>query len=80
MEIYVSHNGEEFGPYTIEDARTDFACGCLLASDLARYEGASEWIPLEVFLRSHVCVPERSDTTFLRVPPEQLPGFVQPAA
>lgn len=50
MHIYVSHNGEEFGPYSIEDLRIDYASGCLLSSDLARNEDASEWMPLSVFL------------------------------
>ena len=79
MNIYVSHNGEEFGPYSIEDVRIDFACGCLLSSDLARYEDATEWIPLDSFLRSYVHVPEGSDTTFLAMPSEQLQALVQPA-
>jgi hypothetical protein len=79
MKIYVSHHGEEFGPYSIEDVRIDFACGCLLASDLARYEGAAEWIPLDSFLRSHAHTSEESDTTFLAVPSEQLQTLVQPA-
>jgi GYF domain 2 len=50
MQIYVSHNGEEFGPYSVEDLRLDFASGCLLPSDYARHEHASEWTPLAVFL------------------------------
>jgi hypothetical protein len=77
--IYVSHNGEEFGPYYIDDLRIDFACGCLLAGDLARYEGATEWLPLDSFLRSPVPAPETSDTTFLTMASEQLQTFVQPA-
>jgi len=52
MQIYVSHNGEEFGPYSVEDLRLDFASGCLLPSDYARQETASEWTPLDVFLNS----------------------------
>jgi hypothetical protein len=51
MHIYVSHNGEEFGPYSIDDLRIDFASGCLLSSDLAREENASEWMPLSLFLK-----------------------------
>ena len=64
MNIYVSRNGEEFGPYSIDDLRIDFACGCLLASDLARYEDATEWIPLDSFLRSQVHTPEESEYNF----------------
>lgn len=54
MNIYVSRHGEEFGPYFIDDLRIDFASGCLLASDLVKYEGAAEWAPLGVFLSGHV--------------------------
>jgi len=53
MNIYVSRNGEEFGPYFIDELQIDFACGCLLPSDLARYEGAPEWARLEAFLKEH---------------------------
>ncbi len=42
MQIYVSHNGEEFGPYYIDDLRIDFACGSLVASDLARREDTAD--------------------------------------
>jgi hypothetical protein len=54
MRIYVSHNGEEFGPYSVEDLRLDFASGSLLPSDFARHENASVWTPLDVFLNSQL--------------------------
>jgi uncharacterized protein DUF4339 len=78
MNIYVSRNGEEFGPYFIDDLRIDFASGSLSASDLARFEGASEWIPLDAFLRSPVHGAEKPDPGFPLNPSDRRQTFIQP--
>ena len=52
MQVYISRNGDEFGPYTIEDVRTDLTSGCLLRSDLARLEGETEWVTLSTLEES----------------------------
>lgn len=44
--IYIYRNGKQHGPYPIEHVRSWLANGQVLASDLACYEGASEWVPL----------------------------------
>ncbi len=46
MWIHVNRNGEQFGPYTLEDANVYLAQGSLLPTDEAWYEGASDWMPL----------------------------------
>ena len=43
MNVYVSRDGETFGPYTDEQARQFLQSGQLLGSDYALYEGESEW-------------------------------------
>ena len=43
MNIYVSRDGETFGPYSDEQARQFLLSGQLLGSDYALYEGESEW-------------------------------------
>jgi hypothetical protein len=47
MMITISRDGQQFGPYTLDDARAHLAGGALLATDLAWYEGAPDWMPLD---------------------------------
>ena len=44
--IHVSREGQQFGPYTQEDAQAYLAEGSLLATDLGWTEGSAEWVPL----------------------------------
>src|SRR6266481_7178729 len=46
MNIIVSRNGQQFGPYTLEQVNAYLASGQLLPTDLGWYEGASQWTPL----------------------------------
>lgn len=46
MEIYISRDGEQNGPYSIEDVNTHLKDGALLPTDLACQEGMDEWVPL----------------------------------
>ena len=46
MLIHVSRDGEQFGPYTLDDANAYLAQGSLLPTDRAWYEGAPDWMPL----------------------------------
>ena len=43
MNVFVSRDGQTFGPYTVEQATEFLKLGQLLASDFALYEGESEW-------------------------------------
>ena len=43
MNIFVSRDGQTFGPYTVEQATEILQVGQLLATDFALYEGESEW-------------------------------------
>ena len=44
--IHILRDGQQFGPYSLEEVNTFLADGSLLPSDQAWYEGAPEWIPL----------------------------------
>ena len=46
MQIYIHRDGQQHGPYSIEQAREYLAAGSLAATDLAWYEGAADWAPL----------------------------------
>ena len=46
MQIYIHRDGQQFGPYSVEEAKNYVASGSLLADDLAWHEGAADWAPL----------------------------------
>ena len=46
MQIHISRNGQQFGPYSLDDVRAQLASGAILPTDLAWKEGAPDWQPL----------------------------------
>ena len=44
--IHVMRDGQQFGPYTIEDINAYLTQGTLLPTDQAWYEGAANWMPI----------------------------------
>ena len=66
MNIYITRNGEQHGPYPEATARQLLAEGQLLPADLAWHEGADGWKPLSEVLGAAVQPPAA-------VPPAQPP-------
>jgi uncharacterized protein DUF4339 len=46
MQIYVGKNGQQLGPFSLEEINRKLADGTFAGSDLAWYEGAVGWAPL----------------------------------
>ena len=46
MQIYVGKNGQQFGPFSLEEINRKLADGTFAGTDLAWYEGAAGWAPL----------------------------------
>ena len=46
MQIYISRDGEQNGPYGIEDINACLENGTLLPTDLACQDGMTEWVPI----------------------------------
>lgn len=46
MQIYVGKNGQQLGPFSLEEINRKLADGTFLGTDLAWYEGAAGWAPL----------------------------------
>ena len=46
MQIYVGREGDQRGPYTLEQVQQYLAQGRLQVTDFAWYEGLDNWIPL----------------------------------
>ena len=47
MLIHIHRDGEQFGPYTLEDLNTYLQQGSLLTTDQAWWEGGPGWVPME---------------------------------
>jgi len=47
MLIHVNRDGQDFGPYTIEELNAYLVQGSILSTDLAWYEGAAGWLPMD---------------------------------
>ena len=46
MNIHVTRDGQDFGPYEVEDINGYLKLGTLLPTDMAWHEGLPGWIPL----------------------------------
>ncbi|MCE3004601.1 MAG: DUF4339 domain-containing protein, partial [Xanthomonadaceae bacterium] len=46
MQIHINRDGQNYGPYTLDEARQYLASGNLIDTDLAWFEGAANWMPL----------------------------------
>jgi hypothetical protein len=46
MQIYVGKNGQQLGPFSLEEVNRKLADGTFAGADLAWYEGAAGWAPL----------------------------------
>jgi len=57
MNLYVSREGQTFGPYTAEQAREYLEQGQLLSTDYAMVQGDSEWKTLPEILGDDASVP-----------------------
>ena len=47
LMIHVMHDGQQFGPYTLEDLNAYLSQGTLLLTDQAWWEGAQAWVPMD---------------------------------
>lgn len=57
MQLYIHRGGQQFGPYSLEVARDYLGAGNLSPSDLAWYEGATDWVPLSQVAGITAAVP-----------------------
>ena len=72
MKLYLSREGQTFGPYTIEQAREYLSSGQFLEQDFALFEGQTDWQPLSQLL---AFAPSAVSTTQVSSP-QSLPAKV----
>lgn len=46
MKIFVNRSGQQTGPFSLEEVRSQLGARAITLSDLAWYEGAAGWMPL----------------------------------
>ncbi|HBU59532.1 MAG TPA: hypothetical protein DEB48_06780, partial [Verrucomicrobiales bacterium] len=47
MQITINRDGENHGPYPLEEVQRLLANGTVQENDLGYYEGAANWMPLK---------------------------------
>jgi len=62
MEIYIMHNGEQLGPFSLENVRAQIDSGNLSASDYAWSVDIDDWTSLNDVLSQTVRDPPRNET------------------
>src|SRR5947207_14921410 len=76
MQIYVGKNGQQLGPFSLEEVNRKLADGTFVGTDLAWYEGAAGWAPLSGL--AGVVIPPVS-TTMPAPAPAPIAAPSQPA-
>ena len=83
MQIYVGKNGQQLGPFSLEEVNRKLADGTFAGTDLAWYEGAAGWAPLSgvagVVLPQTAGVAPTPKPTPTPTPAPPVPAPVQPA-
>ncbi|SVE12061.1 uncharacterized protein METZ01_LOCUS464915, partial [marine metagenome] len=46
MQIHVNKNGQQYGPYSVEELRAYLTQGSLSVEDYAWYEGLPSWVQI----------------------------------
>jgi hypothetical protein len=77
MQIYVGKNGQQLGPFSLEEINRKLADGTFAGSDLAWYEGAAGWAPLSGV--PGVVISPAPAVTSPPAPVQPTPAPVRPA-
>lgn len=85
MTYLIYRDGQQYGPYTLDDVRQYCAQGRIAQSDFAWAEGMPEWVTVEKLLRmSSAQARQSTDTTSSQTPPgtprQTLPDAARPSA
>jgi uncharacterized RDD family membrane protein YckC/Tfp pilus assembly major pilin PilA len=81
MQIHINRDGQNYGPYSLDEVRQYLASGNLIATDLAWFEGASGWMPLsQVPGVAPSARPAAQASPVAAASPAAQPARAQPAA
>ncbi len=77
MQIFINRDGQQFGPFTLDQVNQGLAAGRLLPTDFAFFEGLAQWTPLNQI--QGVIIPGALAPMAV-VPVEEQPAAAQPEA
>src|SRR5688500_8489455 len=75
MQIYVGKNGQQLGPFSLEEINRNLADGTFVGTDLGWYEGAAGWAALSSIAGVVIPPPPAA----VPVTPAPAPAPVSPA-
>ena len=78
MQIYITREGETYGPYSIEKIRQMLADGLCSPTDLAYVEGTEDWVSLNQILQTAEQEMQPYSSAQAFAPEEQPPGESNP--
>jgi len=77
MPYHVTRDGQNYGPYTLEDLQRYVSTGNVLLTDMAQEDGGTEWVPVAQILGGPATPPPPSASAFT---PGYAPAPTAPAA
>jgi len=79
MLYHISRDGQNYGPYTLEDLQRYVASGNVLLTDMARAEDATEWVPVSQLLGAGAVGAGAAQQPVIAYPAAPVPGAIAPA-
>jgi hypothetical protein len=81
MQVTINRDGQQYGPFPIEDAAAHLATGALLPTDWAWAKGMTEWAPLDqVVAAVQTPAPVAAPVQPVAAQPEVQPAAASPVA
>jgi len=79
MHYQISRNGQQYGPYTLEDIQRYVTSGNILLTDMAKSEEMPDWVPVSQLLApAQAPPPPAAFSTPSYADPEPTPNYSQP--
>ena len=81
MLYQISRNGQQYGPYTLEDIQRYVASGNILVTDMAKNDEMADWVPVSQLLPTQQAAPAPDpfgNPSYANLTPAPIYG--QPAA
>ena len=82
MHYQISRNGQQYGPYTLEDIQRYVTSGNILLTDMAKSEEMPDWVPVSQLLTPAAPSPAFSTPSYANQEPTPSydPSYSQPYA
>lgn len=77
MHYQISRNGQQYGPYTLEDIQRYVTTGNILVTDMAKSEAMSDWVPVSQLLTPAAPPADFSAPAF-STPSFSTPSYANP--